>query len=50
MDRRELLKKASAVVGWGAVSAWSPSARAMEVKYPAYENNLRGPSAGILTT
>jgi len=41
INRRAFLKKTSALAGAGAVSAWSPFARAAEVKYPAYENNLR---------
>ena len=39
MNRREFLKRTAAAAG--AVSAWGPLARAAEVKYPAYENNLR---------
>jgi hypothetical protein len=41
MNRREFLKKASALAGASALSAWSPLALAADVKYPAYENNLR---------
>jgi len=46
MNRREFLKKTSALAGAGALSAWSTlpagcRTRAAEVNYPAYENNLR---------
>ena len=41
MNRREFLKKTSALAGASALSAWSPLALAADVKYPAYENNLR---------
>ena len=47
INRREFLKKTSAAVGAGAVSAFGAMSagccctRAAEVKYPAYENNLR---------
>jgi len=47
INRREFLKKTSAAAGAGAVSAFGAMSagccctRAAEVKYPAYENNLR---------
>jgi hypothetical protein len=42
MNRRDFLKRtSSALVGVGAVSLERSSCRAAEVKYPAYENNLR---------
>ena len=41
MNRREFLKKASALAGAGALSAWIPPTHAAEAKYPAYENTLR---------
>jgi hypothetical protein len=41
MDRRDFLKKTSALVGLSALSSASSFACAAEAKYPAYENNLR---------
>jgi hypothetical protein len=41
MDRRDFLKKTSALVGLSALSSANSFARAAEAKYPAYENNLR---------
>ena len=41
MNRREFLKKTSALASASALSAWSPLAHAEEIKYPAYENNLQ---------
>jgi hypothetical protein len=40
MDRRDFLKRASALAGWSALSAKS-SSWAGEATYPAYENNLQ---------
>jgi len=41
MRRREFLRKTSAFIGVSTAVSWSPSAGAAEVRYPAYENNLR---------
>ena len=41
MDRREFLKKTSALVGLSALSAGCSSLCVAGVKYPAYENNLQ---------
>jgi hypothetical protein len=41
MDRREFLKKTSALVGLSALSAGCSSLDIFGVKYPAYENNLQ---------
>lgn len=40
-SRRLFLKKSSALVGTGALSAWCPAALATDIRHPAYENNLR---------
>jgi hypothetical protein len=41
MDRRDFLKKASALAACGALSCAGSSSRAADAKYPAYENCLQ---------
>ena len=41
IDRRDFLKKTSALAGWSVLSAGSSFSSAAEAKYPAYENNLQ---------